>query len=44
MKKVLLGTPSDAAKDIFPVKLDNFGAVSTYQGDEFQRKHRCVKG
>ena len=43
-KKHFLGTPSDADKDIFPVKMDKFGAASCYHSDEIQRTHQVLTG
>jgi len=43
MKNLFPGNSSDAAKSIFPVKLDNFGAASSYHGDELQRTHYLLQ-
>jgi hypothetical protein len=40
MKKRFLGIPSDAAKGIFPVKLDNFGAAPSIMVTNFKEQIR----
>jgi hypothetical protein len=44
MKNLILGTPSSAALRILFVKLDNFGAPSSYNGDKLQRTHQLLAG
>ena len=44
MKKIFLRILSGAAKFVFPIKLGNFVAASSYHGDQLQRTHHLLTG